>query len=236
MTRRFWEPEDDAYLLQHYSSSSVEDLAQKLDRSPEAVKKRYYMVHRNATVNDDLSLEMKWVLARAGSPQPKALKKIKGASSVTSATPIYTPKSRRGGNAFRNTNTGFRPDLGFTVRSGWEANILRILKSYSIEAEFEPKIFQFPVKRGNRAYTPDIYLPGTDEWIEIKGWLDNASKVKIRRFKRYYPQEFSKFTMIIGSSSKAARAFCLELNVPQVLFYDNFSSSFKSLINNWEGR
>lgn len=237
MTRRTWSDEDEAYLLSHFNTSTLEDLAKALGRSPDAVKRRYQQVSSRSVDTPELTPELQWVLARAGSPTPRPLRKIKGASARTAATPIYMPTSnKRGGNAFRNTKTGLRADLGITVRSGWEANVLRVLKSYQIEAEFEPKVFQYPVQRGNRAYTPDIYLPATDEWIEIKGWLDNASKIKIRRFKRHYPREFAKYTMIIGSSSKAARTFCSDLGVPTVLFYEGFSRSFKSQIKTWEGR
>lgn len=93
---------------------------------------------------------------------------------------------------------GKRQDLdNLYVRSRWEANVARILNllidSGDVEKwEYEPKIFEFPVKKGNKWYTPDFKVFFPDEtylWIEVKGWMDNNSKVKIKRFNRYYPEE-----------------------------------------------
>jgi len=97
-------------------------------------------------------------------------------------------------------------------------------------------VFRYPIKRGNKAYTPDIYLKNTDEWIEVKGYLDKNSEIKLKRFKKYYPDEFAQLTMIIGKSSKKAREFCKELGVPQVLHYEEISKLFKERISTWEGR
>ena len=55
-------------------------------------------------------------------------------------------KNQRG-NAYRNTKSGLREDLGISMRSNWEANIARIYNAYKIEFEFEPKFFTFPIKR-----------------------------------------------------------------------------------------
>jgi hypothetical protein len=58
-------------------------------------------------------------------------------------------RSQRG-NVYKNTKSGYREDLGMTVRSNWEANIARIYNAYKIEFEFEPKVFTFPIKRRNK--------------------------------------------------------------------------------------
>lgn len=39
-----WDPDDDDYLLAHYDDASVEDLAVCLDRTPEAVSERYFLL------------------------------------------------------------------------------------------------------------------------------------------------------------------------------------------------
>lgn len=54
------------------------------------------------------------------------------------------------GNAYKNTKSGFRKDIEINVRSGWEANFIRVLNLYKIEFEFEPVVFSFPVKRRNK--------------------------------------------------------------------------------------
>ena len=140
------------------------------------------------------------------------------------------------GNPYARTKTGYRADLGINVRSGWEANLLRVLKAFDIAYEFEPKIFTFPIKRGNKAYTPDVYLKKSDEWIEVKGYLDPNSKIKLKRFKKYYPKDFARLTMVISKSSKEAREFCAEIGVPTVVYYEDLSRTYKSSLPTWEGR
>lgn len=58
--------------------------------------------------------------------------------------------------------------------------------------EYEPRTFEFPVKKGNRFYTPDfkVWPSGVDyEWHEVKGWMDANSRTKLARFARYFPEE-----------------------------------------------
>lgn len=94
--------------------------------------------------------------------------------------------------------SGKRADLGgIYFRSAWEANIARFFNYSGIEWQYEPKHFIFSgVRRGNISYTPDFYLPDKDQWVEIKGWMDNDSRVKLNRFKQYYPGEYSRLILI----------------------------------------
>lgn len=140
------------------------------------------------------------------------------------------------GNAYKHTKTGFREDIQLNVRSNWEANFVRILNAYKIKFEFEPTVFAFPIKRGTKGYTPDFYLTKSDEWVEIKGYLDDKSKIKLRRFKRYYPEEFEKLVCIISKYSKEACLFMDELEVPKVIYYEDIRSEYSSLVPNWEGK
>lgn len=155
--------------------------------------------------------------------------------------PLDTSKSLESstvkrGNAYQFTKTGFRSDLGIIARSNWEANIIRILETHRIAWEFEPRTFHYPIKRGVKGYIPDIYLTDTKEYIEVKGWMDPRSKTKLKRFKKYYPDEFSRLTLIIGKSSPDALTFCKEIGVPTILFYQNFLQLYKDSIPNWEGK
>jgi hypothetical protein len=140
------------------------------------------------------------------------------------------------GNAYRHTKSGFREDLNLNVRSNWEANVARILKAYSIKFEFEPKIFSFPIKRGTKAYIPDFYLTKTEEWFEVKGYLDDKSKLKIKRFKKYYPLEFEKLTFVISKYSSDAVKFAEELGIPHVIFYEDIRFAYSDKISIWEGK
>lgn len=92
---------------------------------------------------------------------------------------------------------GKRDDLnGQYFRSRWEANYARylnwLIRHGEIERwEYEPDTFEFiPIKRGNKFYTPDFKIFNTDgtiEYHEIKGWMDNDSKVRLSRMTKYYP-------------------------------------------------
>lgn len=221
-----WTEEENKYLLSNYNKQDAEFLMKVLGRSGDAINKHYLRLLAKEVEKPPLELD--FFLSRAGRVDPKRLRKKKG--SVETKNLGQWKK----GNPYSHTRSGFRADLGINVRSGWEANVLRVLKSYEIPYDFEPKVFRFPIKRGNKAYTPDIYLH-TDEWIEVKGYLDKNSEIKLKRFKKYFPDEFASLTMIIGKSSKA-RDFCEELGVPCVLFYENISKLFKDKISTWEGR
>ena len=139
------------------------------------------------------------------------------------------------GNAYRHTKSGYRKDLGMNLRSNWEANFARILNAYEIVFEFEPKVFTYPIKRGTKGYTPDFYFVNCDEWVEIKGYLDEKSKIKLKRFKRYYPDEFNKLTFIISKYSSDAKKFAEELEIPLVVYYEDIKNFYMDRIANWEG-
>lgn len=178
-----------------------------------------------------------YIRERAKRKTPAKLKSSGTRKGVTKNSPKLSKWSGKG-NPYSRTKSGYRPDLGaeHMIRSGWEANIMRVLKAYKIDFQYEPEIFTFPVKRGNKSYTPDLYLPKSDEWVEIKGYLDKNSKVKLKRFKRHHPKEFKKLTMVISKYSKANRTFCADLGVPRVLFYEDFLRAFSAQIDTWEGK
>jgi hypothetical protein len=100
-------------------------------------------------------------------------------------------------HAYSRTRGGKREDLdGAYFRSGWEANYARYLnwqiKNGLIQGwEYEPETFEFVgIKRGSRFYTPDFKVllnSGEVEYHEIKGWMDNRSKTKLRRMTKYHP-------------------------------------------------
>lgn len=66
-----------------------------------------------------------------------------------------------------------------------------------ISWEYEKERFQFPdTGCGVLSYCPDFYLPDLDLYIEIKGWMDEKSVIRIRLFEEYYPEEFSKLIVV----------------------------------------
>ena len=89
-------------------------------------------------------------------------------------------------------------DTAKYYRSAWEANYARYLeylkKNNRIRDWFhEPKRFIFSeVKRGIKSYLPDFKVyreNGTHFWVEVKGFMDSKSKTKIKRFRKYFPDE-----------------------------------------------
>lgn len=145
-------------------------------------------------------------------------------------------KARNSGNAYRYTKTGYRKDIEMNVRSSWEANLVRVLNLYKIDFKFEPTVFSFPIKRGTKAYTPDFLLERNNEWIEVKGYLDDKSKIKLKRFKRYYPDEFQNLTCVISRYSSDAKNFMKDLEVPCIIFYEDIRDEYASYLINWEGK
>lgn len=93
---------------------------------------------------------------------------------------------------------------GQMYRSGWERNVARYLNHLIQQGvvdrfEYEPERFPFPVKRGNKSYLPDFkvwYPDGTYEWWEVKGYMDDASRIKLKRFALHHTEESLKLKLI----------------------------------------
>jgi len=117
-----------------------------------------------------------------------------------------------------------RPDLDSRYfRSKWEANVARyltyLLQLKEIKAwEYEPDTFYFEaIKRGTRSYTPDFKIfenSGRIYYLEVKGWMDDRSKVKLSRMRKYYPN--------------------IEIDLMDETRYRNLAKQLKPLIPNWE--
>lgn len=89
-------------------------------------------------------------------------------------------------------------DKRIYCRSTWEANFaryLQLLKEHKkiLDWQHECKTFWFEnIKRGVRSYLPDFFVINLDEsnyWVEVKGFYDSKSLTKIKRFRKYYPNE-----------------------------------------------
>lgn len=81
-------------------------------------------------------------------------------------------------------------------RSKWEANYAYYLqwlkeKNQILDWKHEPKVFWFEgIKRGTVSYLPDFWVlenTGTEAYHEVKGWMDDRSKTKIKRMAKYHP-------------------------------------------------
>lgn len=100
--------------------------------------------------------------------------------------------SRKGSH---HSKGGFREDIQIYVRSSWEANYGRYLnwlkeKGKIRSWEYESETFEFPVKRGSIDYKPDFkvtYPDGRIEFHEVKGYLTQTGRTKLKRMAKYYP-------------------------------------------------
>lgn len=81
-------------------------------------------------------------------------------------------------------------------RSRWEyrfALYLQYLKEQGqiVEWLYEPRTFWFEgIKRGTNNYKPDFFVTHTnasEEYVEVKGYMDAKSKTKIKRMAKYHP-------------------------------------------------
>jgi hypothetical protein len=81
-------------------------------------------------------------------------------------------------------------------RSKWESNYAYYLESLKVNGEIkdwthESKVFWFEgIKRGCVSYLPDFHViqnDGSDEYHEVKGWMDAKSVTKIKRMAKYHP-------------------------------------------------
>lgn len=59
---------------------------------------------------------------------------------------------------------------------------------------------------------------------------------KIKRFKRYYESEFNKLTFIISKYSTDGKIFAAELEIPQVIYYEDIRNFYSDKISIWEGK
>jgi len=90
---------------------------------------------------------------------------------------------------------GYREDLGLTLRSTWEANLIRIFKYKGVKFEYEPEHFDLD---NLGSWTPDFKIQlGTKEYfIEVKGYANKKFRQKLGKFKRLY----NKHLLIIDES------------------------------------
>jgi hypothetical protein len=103
----------------------------------------------------------------------------------------------QGRNVYSRCKRGVREDLGFFVRSRWEANYARYLmwmkgRGEISSWEYEPTTFRFDgVSRGPYTYKPDFLVVENDgrrAYHEVKGWMDSASRGRLKRFAKFYPE------------------------------------------------
>ncbi len=90
-----------------------------------------------------------------------------------------SPKAARG-------KAGVRKDIDKNIYfySRWEANIARLFNLLGVKWIHQAKIFDLV----SQTYTPDFYLPEYNIYIEVKNFLWRYSKIRDRKFRKFYPE------------------------------------------------
>ena len=138
---------------------------------------------------------------------------------------------------------GHREDLKQFFRSKCEANIARYYRYIGEFYIYEYKEFEFKgIKRGSRYYKPDFYLPASNRWVEVKGWVRKTDKTKLKRFKKYYPEEFKRLKFIIPNkyardktNGEMIKFLCDDLGIDfeEIISYKEIEK-YGRLIPGWE--
>lgn len=113
---------------------------------------------------------------------------------------------------YSSAKGGYREDLKCYFRSTWEANFARILNFQNRKWEYECKTFQL---EDSLSYTPDFYIEDENVFYELKGRLDERSKLQLGLMKEKYPEVI--VNLIEGES------------------YNKLRLEFKDLVE-WEGK
>lgn len=79
----------------------------------------------------------------------------------------------------------FYRDIFF--RSSWELKYAMYLDQNSIAWIYEPEAFDLIVENKECTYTPDFYLPESQQYIEIKGFWYGDARVKLDAFMKIKP-------------------------------------------------
>jgi len=223
---KVWSISDTFYLLTFYKERSISQLAFDIGCSDSTITnnlKELNLSKTNDTENINPREIVKPIIEKIMKPKKELKAKQKQYKKAKRARTAYTAK------------TGIRDDINFFVRSTWEANFIRFLKHKNIEFQYEPKMFTFDnIRYGTVSYIPDFYLPKEDIWIEIKGWLQPKSKCKMRRFKKYFPDDFKKLKFICLKEDNLVDKFFKEIGCEPYCYYNELVSQYGKVIENWE--
>ena len=143
----------------------------------------------------------------------------------------------KSGNAYSRTKSGKRKDLdNMFFRSAAEANYARYLKFFKVDFKYEFKTFVFEgIKKGTISYTPDFYIPTEDRYIEFKGWLDEKSITRLKRFKKYYPQEFDAMQIVKQVLNKKSLSQLYKIGfLPHQIIDFKIATKMAGVIPFWE--
>lgn len=130
------------------------------------------------------------------------------------------------------TIQGFRPDIGHSTRSTYEANIYRIFQKEKKQYKYEnentfPIIFPDGTQHNYIIDICDVegLFAEAGTYIEVKGYMDEKSIIKINSFREQYPQ-YKLIT--IGKRLKCEHSYIYDID------YNELEQKYKDLIPLWE--
>ena len=144
--------------------------------------------------------------------------------------------------SYAKMKKGIRPEIHptYSFRSATEANFARIMNKLKVKWKYEERAFTFSdYKTKPHMYIMDFEITdGCTElpagFYEIKGYMTPASRQKLRRLKKCYPEEFSRTTVVVYNKYKKADiAFCKKLGY-KCMLYDELTAKFSKEIPAWE--
>ena len=190
-----------ASLMGHTTSQETKDKISKANLGkPKSATHRQSLSIAHAGV--PLSSEHRKSLSKAKTGKPHPIReevKPKRLAKFRS-----TMLSRYGSSSHPNSGNGkvgFRLDLGHNCRSTFEANYCRYLIHSGIQYQYEPQAFNIKLPDNRTTtYTPDLYFPSSNTWLELKGYLSPEAAAKMELFKKQYPNE--RFSMLMQSSNE----------------------------------
>ena len=102
-----------------------------------------------------------------------------------------------------------------SFRSLWERNFARCLEVQGFDWTYEKNVFTFNgVIRRPFQYIPDFYDLTNDILWEVKGFLRSQDRSRIKRFRKYYPEDFKKLKVLCSKGNKTTRGFFEGIGVP----------------------
>ena len=139
----------------------------------------------------------------------------------------------------KQAKAGKAPDLGnIFMRSGWERDCARWFNHQGWnDWIYEHRVYVFDnERRGAISYLPDFYIPSQNILVEIKGYLDSKGRSSLKKFKRYYPDEFKKLRAITGSPNTKASKDFEKIGIPIVGYMSELKKQYRDTIPHWETR
>lgn len=209
-----WTVDQDSTLRRLYAAFagdviSIDEIAKVVDHTPGAVRYRAHKLgltdlHRPRVARGRVAVEVFRNCAHCGTP----FQLRRPSDKTQCCSRSCAAKKNRGGRSRFSTGkakSGRAADLGDTFfRSSWERNYARYLNWLKARGkvrcwEYEPETFRFPIKRGTKSYTPDFKVhlsDGSHIWVEVKGFMDDTSRIKLNRFRLHFPEEHHLLTLV----------------------------------------